>query len=93
MLEECKLKRGLQFNPDPPDWITEEEINEHAEEGRLWAERIIKAIRQSLRLSIFPLSYVQDEFRTYADCNLNDPYLVQICDRLLERLQPAVFFC
>ena len=85
-----KLRR-LHFKANMATWMSEEELDMFAEEGRFWAEKILHAIQFFARRCERTLgSFLKDDSNGLNTYEVVD--VVDTCERCLERLRPEIFF-
>ena len=97
-----KMKRNkLQFRPDNPPlakWLTKQDLQEHGEEARVWAEKIFSLIKylaerdwklNSYWIRSYPVLAIMDEDRTgFGEAE----YICDVCDCALLKLKRDTFF-
>ena len=92
------MKQRLHFKANDARWISEEELEMFAEEGRFWTQKIFDAIQvlaQQCKATLGSF-LVSDSLLTNESNNLNMTHgiidVVDTCERCLERLRREVFF-
>ena len=94
-----RKEKKLQFRRNnPPKWTTEQDLEEHGEVARVWAEKIFSLIKylaerdwklNSYWIRRYPVLAIMDEDRTgFGEAE----YICDVCDCALLKLKRDTFF-